>query len=444
MIRFSYVCFFIILIAISSFSCKGNSDNSKPGVAPPATEVKVERGPISLSVSSSGRIVSNLDVEIKCKASGEVIALPFDVSDKVSKGDLVVELDPVDENRNVKKSQVAVSSSDARLNKAEQSLKIGKIDLENAKRKAKVALDVAQSRAEDARSKTDRIRQLFEKQLAGREELETAETNAIKADADLETALIQIEELKTEETALELKREDVSLAKADLESAKINLSIAQQRLDDTKVYSPIDGIVTERQVQTGQIISSGISNVGGGSSILTLSDLSKLFVLGHVDESDIGNIKLDLDVNITVDAYPGKTFKGKINRIAQKGVNMSNVVTFEVRIEVLSENKSLLKPEMTTDVEIFIADKDDALLVPVGAIKTTHGKSSVTVKNPEGQPEPREIEIGINNGEMVEIVSGLEEGEILLITAGEYDSEWRKRMESMRKNGSPMRGPGGR
>ena len=439
MIRTFYVYFFIILIAISSFSCKGNSENSNNGDNPKAAEVTVERGSITLSVSSSGRIVANLDVEIKCKASGEVISLPFDVSDEVKIGDLVVELDPVDENRNVKKSQVAVSSSNARLNKAKQNLKIAENDLENAKKKADVALEVAQSRAVDARAKAERIKHLFGENLYSEEELETAETAAIKADADLVTALIQIEELKTDEQALGLKREDVNLANADLESAKINLSIAQQRLDDTKVYSPIDGIVTERQVQTGQIISSGISNVGGGSNILILSDLSKLFVLGHVDESDIGNIKLDQDVNVTVDAYPGKNFTGKINRIAQKGVNTSNVVTFEVRIEIMSENKSLLKPEMTTDVEIFVARKKDALLIPSGALRKVEGKSIVTVKIPDGEPETREVEIGINNGEMIEVVSGLKEGEILLIIAGEYDSAWRKRMEAFRKN-SPRGG----
>ena len=82
----------------------------------------------------------------------------------------------------------------------------------------------------------------------------------------------------------------------------------------------MDGVVTDRKVQTGTIIASGVSNVGGGTTILTLSDLSRIYVLASVDESDIGKVQVGQPATITVDAYPSMQFAGKVVRIASKGV----------------------------------------------------------------------------------------------------------------------------
>ncbi|MCK5845410.1 MAG: hypothetical protein KAG97_11925 [Victivallales bacterium] len=243
----------VAIIAGGAFAWKRKTETPE-AEAPKTKIVKVERGPISLLVEASGRVASNLDVDIKCKASGEIVGLPFDESDVVKKGELVVELDPVDEKRNVKKALVTLSSSKARLSKAKQNLIIAENNLVNSRRQAEVSLETAEAREKDTKSKEKRMKQLFEKKLAGAEAYETARTSSIQAAAEVEKAKIRIEELKTEEAALELKRQDVALAKADVESTRINLSIVEQRLEDTKVYSPIDGVITERLVQTGQIM----------------------------------------------------------------------------------------------------------------------------------------------------------------------------------------------
>ncbi len=411
-----------LFAALYFTGCKKAED--KPA-EPQIVQLKPERGAIVQSVASTGRVASNLDVEIKCKASGQIVSLPFDISDSVTVGQLVLELDPIDEERNVSKAKVSLSSSKARLSQSQQNLSIAESNLETGRRKANVTLETAKVRAIDERAKADRMKQLYEQKLAGQEEYETAETAAVNAEAAVETAQIQLEELDIDEAALELKKQDVNLAKADVESQQINLEIAVQRLDDTKVYAPIDGIVTERFVQTGQIISSGISTTGGGTAILTLSDLSRIFILASVDESDIGNVVTGQKTVITADAYPGKGFEGVVERISPKGVNTSNVVTFEVRIEVTSENKSLLRPEMTANVEIIIAEKEDALIVPVGAISRIQGKYSVSVLKADGGTETRPVEIGISNGVQMEITSGLTENDTIVFTAGESFSRWR-------------------
>ena len=226
------------------------------------------------------------------------------------------------------------------------------------------------------------------------------------------------------------------LAQSEVESDRVALSIAQQRLSDTKVVAPIDGVVTSRNVQIGQIISSGISNVGGGTTVLTLSDLSRIFVLASVDESDIGKVADGQTVLVTADAFPDKRFRGKVARVAPRGVSASNVVTFEVKIEVTGRDKLLLKPEMTANVEILIAQKDDVVLVPAEAVSRRKTQRIVVAVNDDGTTEDRPVEVGINDGFSVEILSGLKEGETVQVRKGEAESSWRSGQR--RLPGGPM------
>lgn len=449
---------------------------------------EVRRGDLTQSVQASGKVVSNLDVEIKCKASGEIIELPFDVSDVVEKGALVLQLDPTDEERNVRKAEAALKSSRARLEKAISELSISKQELENSKKKARVTLESLEVKVRDAQAKRDRTKQLFENKLASGEEYESAETSAAQALADFRQAQIRIDELKTEEQSLELRRQDVASARADVETNEISLGIARQRLNDTKVYAPVTGVITSRFVQTGQIIASGINNVGGGTSIMTISDLSKLYVLAAVDESDIGLVQAGQKVMISADAFPDRRFGGTVERIALKGENNANVVTFEVKIEVADGPpeafargakrergdgrrdsmrggersfgarpraegrdgkridkrpgpggeagarfakgaKDSLKPEMTADVEIIISRRRNVLLAPSDAVSRMHGKQFVSIvgadeKGADEKIAQREVTVGINDGENTEITSGLKEGERVQIVETLIQSKW--------------------
>ena len=393
---------------------------------PQWSTVKAQKGSIRTVVSCTGQVVSNLDVEIKCKASGEVINLPFDISDRVKKGDLIVEIDPVDEQRKVNQTKVTLESSQARLIQTKVNLQIAQRNLALDRKSADASLKSAAAAAKDARAKADRIKKLFKRKITTQENKETVETAAIRLEVDLENARIHIEQLDIKAHELELKRQDIRLARAQIETDKIDLSLAEQRLKDTKVFSPIDGVVSERNVQSGQIISSGISNVGGGTLVMVLSDLTRLFILASVDESDIGKVKLGQKVVITADSYPGKRFFGKIERIATKGVNISNVVTFEVKIEVQGTDKQLLKPEMTANVEIVVADKADVLIVPSEAVLRKKGVYIVRVKMNEGRLAERPVKVGISDGVMTEITESLNQGDTVVFRRGEARSRWRK------------------
>ncbi|HDS29728.1 MAG TPA: efflux RND transporter periplasmic adaptor subunit [Firmicutes bacterium] len=423
--KFLLISLIVLIIAAGLwwfFKIKPSRDGNPVTI----TEHVVEKGSIVLSIDSTGIIAANQVVDIKCKASGEIIRLDYDISDPVSKGDLLVELDPSDELRNLEMTRVSVSQSQANLEKARLNLSIAEADLESARESVRLSLEIAQLRADEARAKANRMKQLFDEGFASEEEYQVAETAALTAEANVVQARVALNDLSTLERSLELKRQDVTLALASLESAQINLSIAYQRLEDTKVYSPIDGVITSRDVQVGQIISSGISNTGGGTNILTISDLSRIYVVASVDESDIGRVRPGQKVDITVDAFPLMSIEGIVERVAQEGHSVSNVVTFEVKIEVLTENKRRLMPGMTANVEIIAMEAIDVLSVPVGAVTREDDKQVVRVKKADGSIETREVQTGINNGRLIEIVDGLSEGDIVIIDESAATSLWRR------------------
>lgn len=417
----------VLALALAGYGYRWWSGRSEETEASSTTitTAKIEKGDLRQEVACTGKVVSNLDVEIKCRASGQIIKLPFDVSDTVKKGDLLLELDPIDQQRIVQQREATLSASEARLAQAKSTLVAAEKNLEADRAMAAASVASAQARANDAAAKARREEQLFAKKYSSEEGVETAQTTAMQAEQDYRTALAQVEALKAQEAELETRRQEIKLAEAQVENDKIALSLAKLQLDYTSVYSPIDGVVSARSVQIGQIIASGINNVGGGTAALKLSDVSRIFILAAVDESEIGSVQIGQPAEITVDAFPGKRFSGRVDRIAAEGVNLQNVVTFEVRIEVESENKSLLKPMMTTNVNIVIADKSDVLTIPYNAVAREKGKTFAVMAKADGTAGDKvPVELGITDGSAYEVVSGVNEGDTVTVQRADADSEW--------------------
>lgn len=393
---------------------------------PPQTEeirtAAVERGAIRVVIEATGSVESNLDVAIKCKASGEVVSIQYDVSDRVPKyveglndlEALLVQLDPIDEQRNVERAQAQQEAAQARLDQATQNLAVARERLRTTALDAEARIAAAQARLDLARLQLDRVRQLLQRGAATQDELDTADANAKITEADLHAAQAYAETLEELRQVVQLRQADVALAKADLARSAVDLADARQRLTDTKIYSPIDGVITSRDVEIGQIVASGIVTVGGGTTMMTVSDLSRLFVMAAVDESDIGRLvetgRLGQSVVITTDSYPGRQFRGQVIQITPRGESEAKVVTFAVKIEVLDEDKNLLLPKMTADVEILADEKPDVLLVPLAAVRFEPGATLVDVQRGDGV-EARAVRLGLNDGLQAEVLEGLTEGE---------------------------------
>jgi RND family efflux transporter MFP subunit len=453
--------------------------------------VKVEKGNIVSSITANGRVVPNLEVEIKCKASGEIVSLPFDISNKVLKGNLLLKLNPVDENRNYNQAEINVLQSKIALSKAESDFLLSKNRYVNSKNQSLISLESSKTKTDELKNKAERSRKLYllspqrkilesqiesaktkyiemksrasnaqemykKNQLISKSDYDSAMTQLKQSETDLRNAEMKLKEQDTinfndyesaigqakqaqydykmaklkqqqqgnDAIEIDIKQKDIESARARLKADQISLLNAKQRLDDTQVYSPIDGVITERNVQVGQIISSGISSTNGGTTVLKISDLSKLFVMVNVDESDIGKIVENQKATITVDAYRNKKFDGKVVQIYTKGANNSNVITFQVKVEVTGKNKNLLKPEMNASVEIVSEEKNNVLLVDSSAVKKRKNKFFVVEKTEKYKaPKDRkdkiegekEIKAGLFDGEKYEIISGVTENQELVV-----------------------------
>ena len=400
--------------------------------------ITVSRGEINLQVPTTGRVTSNLDVEIKSKASGQIINLPFDVSDAVTSGALLCELDPVDERRNVSQREAALISANARLIQAQEELKIATLERDTRTSTVLAELAAVQIRQKESRARLARAEDLFGKQLVSREELDAARTEAANSTNALlkaETAVIDVRSLTN---TLEVRRQNIRLNESSVKQAEVELENAMQRLRETRIFAPMDGVLTSRPVQPGQIIASGVSNVGGGTTLMTLSDLSVLFVNANVDESDIGKVKTGQGSVITADAFPGKRFHGKIMRIASKGVINSNVVTFEVKIEVTGEGVSVLRPEMTANVTIQADRREEALLLPNEAIQ--YDRRGYFVEVVGDDPSTRtvsRVSIGITDGLNTEVIEGVQEGQEVALPAV-LQSRWVQGQQGQQQGGANL------
>lgn len=397
--------------------------------ANPAELVAVSRGRVEKAVDSSCRVVSNLDVDIKCRASGEITKLPFDISQTVNKGDLLCQLDPTDANLAVRSAEVAVAQSKAKLAQAQHDLKFAEENLVTTRRRDQAALASARIKAQNLHAKADRQKELVKQQLGSREEMESAETDAAAAENAMEAAQIALDELEQQKIQIEYKREAVKSAEGQLQADQITLDLQKQQVAYTTVTAPLEGVVSALNVQKGTIVASGMSGFNGGTTILTLSDLSHVFVIATVDESDIGGVRLGQAARITAASFPGQTFAGQVVRIATKGANASNVVTFEVKVEVLDKRKDLLRPEMTGNVTIIQDERANVLVVPSSAIARDGEQTFVTTD--DGQR--REVKLGLQGSEWVEVCSGLDEGESVRILTAELPTRWK----------SKSTGPGG-
>ena len=297
----------------------------------------------------TGRVVARTDLDVKSKTNGEVLKVHVDVGDPVKQGQLLIELDPTDGLNQIRRSEVALAMSKSRLEQARESLAIAELGLTSMSARAAASVRSATAKAARARSRADRYKQTLTKKVISQEEYDEAEATAVEAAANLDMSKVQFDDVKGQELSLQLKREDVSCAEAQITINELALKDAQQYTADKKIYATMDGTVTGRFVHPGQVVSAG--TYAADTRLMTLSDLSRLFVVAQQCASKIGKIKVNQQVTIRSEAFPNELFKGIVIRTAPCGTVCEKDVTFGVKIEILGENRSMLKPEMQVSVE---------------------------------------------------------------------------------------------
>ena len=291
----------LLLLCLALAACGGSAP-----AAPDYGIAAVERGAIAVVVEASGVIEPVSTVEVKSKASGEILGLGADIGDTVATGHLLVRVDP--------------------------------------------------------RTPRNRVAQMEAELNAARARRSTAEAQLGRGDRLLAEAWIN--QADHESLALE-----VANTRAQVIAAEVALENARIALEDTEVRAPAAGTILTRRVEPGHVISSPTQDVGGGTLLLTMADLSRVRARVRVDETDIGKLVAGTPARITVAAYPGRSFAGNIEKIEPQAVVEQNVTLFAVLIAIGNEG-GLLRPGMNVDAAFDVARRDDVLTLPLVAMRT--------------------------------------------------------------------------
>jgi HlyD family secretion protein len=353
----------------------------------------IERGAVVSLVTATGTINPVVSVQVGTQVSGMIKSLHADFNSVVKAGDVVVVIDP--------------EPFKARRDQAASNLEISKANA------ARARTDLAQRKRE-----LDRAKSLVAQQFVSENDVDVALTNFQSAEAQ------------------------VNLASAQVKQAEAALNAAELELKYTIIRSPVNGIVVARNVEVGQTVAASFATP---NLFLIALDLTKMQVDTNVSESDIGGMTEGKEATFTVDAYPGQRFSGTIRQVRLAPINVQNVVTYNVVVAV--DNRDLrLKPGMTANVSIVVAQKEDVLKVPNAALRflpprtdqvNYAGKSviasssqgspspggssvptnrSIWKQGPDGELESVPVQTGISDGTATELVSGsLSEGDQVIV-----------------------------
>ena len=281
------------------------------GCAPPEeiADLTVQTAPAELrdlriTAEATGELEPVLRVEVKSKASGEILELFVDSGDEVEPGTLLARIDPR--------------------------------DVENAYEQAEADRDVAQSRWDIARAQLQRNENLLNSEVITAQEYES-------------------------------KQLEFANAQAALVRARTNLELATLRRTDVTIRAPMSGTILEKQVEFGQVIQSATQNVSGGTTLFIMADLDDMRVRTLVDETDVGQLTSGMAATVRVEAFPDRTFQGEIEKIEPQAVVVQNVTMFPV-IVLLDNRAGLMKPGMNAEVEVLVNERSQTLTVPNNAV----------------------------------------------------------------------------
>ena len=400
--------------------------------------VKVRRGDLTIPINATGDVRYKSLTEIKSEASGTVAERFFEAGDMVRKDNLLIRLTRDDEQRTVDRAEAELTRAKASLERARITLRerreIGPV-------RAQANLDGIKAQLTDAKNDFERLTKLGK-------EAHLRET--VRAKATYERLLASKDgadaEVKQAAIAIEMAEQEVVLMEAAHTTTEKNLSDARERLAETEIFSPIDGMVTQMLVQEGEIIQTGKGSFTGGTVLAVVGDVSEIYVRAEVDEADFGVIReiapvaarpggnvavegddppeapIDKDsavVRVLVEAYRDEDFIGVIERIYPEPRKAASVVTYFVDILLTSENRDKLAIGMQADVEFTAQSVHDALLVRHDAIHKEDAQLGVyvpeTVEGAPG-PEPKFIKcrFGLDNGLFAEVLEGdIKEGDLV-------------------------------
>ena len=334
---------------------------------------KVDRGAIRNTVSATGTLQAVTTVPVGSQVSGTISELFADFNTVVKKGQVVAQLDPrvyeaqVDSQRaNLEQARASLADAEARVLAAEAAIETQRAGVSGAN----ANLAALKAQRDDAQSLLRRQESLAKDGVIPVRDLDASRTSYNAAEARYNQAAAQLEQARVSErtsatSGLAQARAQVKQAKAQIQQIEVALKMAKVNLSYTTISSPIDGVVVARSVDKGQTVAASLQ----APTLFTIAnDLTQMQVIANIDQADIGVINQSNRVSFTVDAFPGHNFNGTINQIRLSPQNVQNVVTYNVVIDVRNPDLKL-KPGMTANLTLTIAERQNALKIPNAALR---------------------------------------------------------------------------
>jgi len=383
----------IVLVAAAALgvavSARGNTTKFEPSQLG-----KAELGDIAKSVVATGKVQPITKVEVKSKASGIVTRLDTDINAQVKQGQVLAQLDQQEilDQVAAQKAQLTAAESNARA------------------AAASIEYDRVNAQAPDLpmyKNTYERNLEMSKQGVVSKQSLDDAQQKYLSAVNTRDKAVSQIS----------VDTSKLRQAQAQVAQAQASLKQLEEQLSYTTITSPMDGTILSRDVEIGDAVSSILVLGSTATLVMTIGDVTQVYVQGKVDESDIGKVYLGQPARIKVESFKDKTFLGKVTKIAPLGVEKDNVTTFEVRVSIDNPGGEL-KANMTANAEILLEEHKKVLTVPEQAVLYDKDRNaSVEIPDPKAKNGRRKVDIkaGISNGTKTEVLAGLKSGDTVIL-----------------------------
>jgi HlyD family secretion protein len=355
---------------------------------------KAQRGDVARSVVATGKIQPITKVEVKSKASGIVQQLFVDINNRVHKGQQLALLDQQEIVAQVEAQRAQLAAAEANVATYEANIEQDKVNA--------AAPDLPMYK-----STLDRSLQMQKEGIVSRQALDDANKDYLAALTRRDSAKAQIGV-----DAAKLKQ-----AKAQVQQSQASLKQLEEQLSYTTITAPMDGVILSRDVEIGDAVSSILVLGSTATLVMTEGDINQVYVQGKVDEADIAHVYMGQTARIKVESFRDRLFNGKVTKIAPLGVEKDNVTTFEVRVSIDNPGGEL-KANMTANAEIMLDEHKGVLTVPENAVSYDAQKNAfvqIPDRNQKEGTRKLAVKVGLSNGSVTEIVSGLKEGEQVVL-----------------------------
>jgi HlyD family secretion protein len=355
---------------------------------------KVTRGDVARSVVATGKIQPITEVEVKSKASGIVEKLYVDINNQVKKGQQLAQLDQQEIVAQVEAQKAQLASSEANVGTYEANVEQDKVNA--------AAPDLPMYKAT-----LDRNLAMQAQGIVSRQTLDDTNKDYLAALTRRDSAKAQIGV-----DAAKLKQ-----ARAQVMQAQASLKQLEEQQGYTTILAPMDGVILSRDVEIGDAVSSILVLGSTATLVMTEGDINEVYVQGKVDEADIAHVYMAQPARIKVESFRDRVFNGKVTKISPMGVEKDNVTTFEVRVSIDNFGGEL-KANMTANAEILLDEHKGVLTVPENAVSyDNQKKASVDIPDKSQKDGSRKVpvQVGLSNGSVTEILSGLKEGDQVVL-----------------------------